>query len=33
MDIYDKIFRMAVHLIQASQVKEFNEIIDSYRTR
>ena len=33
LEIYDRIFRMAVHLIQSSQVKEFNKIIDNYKTR
>ena len=33
IEIYDKVFRMAIHLIQASQVKEFKQIIDSYKSK
>ena len=33
IEIYDKAFRMAIHLIQASQVKEFKQIIDSYKSK
>ncbi len=33
LEIYDKIFRMAIHLIQSSRVREFKKIIDNYKPK